>query len=131
MEYKLENMTEKTEGAEQTEYEENVEHVVVDIDINIEDDIDPKKATKYLEKLFILGDKFGELLHKEGLTIGEALFIIYILEKGALDTMEIDDPDDIYHALIDDNKSRIDMIANIIIKHSVEKDKKEKDEQKN
>lgn len=116
-------MTEKTENNE-----ENIAHVTIDISLSIEDGIDPKRATEYLGKLFAIGDKFGELLHKEGLTLGEALFVIYILEKGALSVIEIDDPDDIYHLLSADNKSRIDMMASMIIRHNVKKDNKEKND---
>ena len=100
--------------------------MIIDINLDIEDGIDPKNVTEYLNKLFVIGDKLGELLHKEGLTIGEALFVIYMLEKGALSVIDIDDPDDIYHVLSVNNKSRIDMIADMIIRHNVEKDKKEK-----
>ena len=99
--------------------EENIEHVTVDIGLSLEDEIDPKDAAEYLEKLFIIGDKFGELLHNEKLTVGEALFIIYLLEKGALSTMDINDPDDISHILLEDNKTKIDMIANMIIENKI------------
>ena len=105
--------------------EENVEHVTVDIGLSIEEGIDPKKVTEYLQKLFVIGDKFGELLHKEVLTIGEALFVIYMLEKGALSVIEIDGPDDIYHVLSADNKSRIDMIASMIIRYNIENEQKD------
>lgn len=87
--------------------------------MDLEDDIDPVKANEYIGKLFEVGDRFGELLHNEKLTIGEALFIIYILEKGALSTMNIDDPDDISQLLLVDNKARMNMIANAIIKNKI------------
>ena len=120
-------MTEKMEKTEKAgNKEENVVHV--NIGIGLEEGIDQKKTSEYLEKLFVIGDKFGGLLHKERLTIGEALFVIYMLEKGALSVIEIEDPDDIYHVLSADNKSRIDMIASMIIRHNSEKDKKEKGE---
>lgn len=102
----------------------NAERMIVDIDISLEEGMDPSKATEYLEKLFKLGAKFGELLHSEKLTIGEALFVIYMLEKGALSTTNIDDPDDIYHLLLEDNNAKMNMMANMIIKHNVEKEEK-------
>jgi len=108
--------------------EENIAHVTVDIGLSLED---PSNATKCLEKLFIVGEKFGELLHNEKLTVGEALFVIYMLEKGALSTMNVGDPEDISHLLLEDNKAKIDMIANMIVKNKLEKDEKEKVEQKN
>ena len=110
---------------------ENVEHVTVNIGLNLEDGIDPSKVTEYLEKLFRIGDKFGELLHNEKLTIGEALFVIYMLEKGALSTMNVSDSEDISHLLLEGNKTNMDIIANMIIKNKIEKDEKENDEQKN
>lgn len=97
--------------------EENVEHVIVDIGLNLEDGIDPSKVSEYLEKLFRIGDRFGDLLHDEKLTIGEALFVIYILEKGALSTMNIEDPDDMSHILLEGNKTKMDIIANMIVKN--------------
>lgn len=103
---------------------ENVEHVIVDIGLSLEDEIDPSKATEYLEKLFRVGAKFGELLHSEKLTIGEALFVIYMLEKGALSTTSANDPGDIYHLLLEDNKAKMNMMANIIVKNDVEKGEK-------
>lgn len=103
---------------------ENVERMIVDIDIGLEEGMDPSKATEYLEKLFKLGAKFGELLHSEKLTIGGALFVIYMLEKGALSTTNSDDPGDIYNLLLEDNKAKMNMMANMIIKHNVEKEEK-------
>jgi hypothetical protein len=100
---------------------ENVEHMIVDVDISLEEGIDPLKATEYLENLFKMGAKFGELLHSEKLTIGEALFVIYMLEKGALSTANANDPGDIYHLLLEDNKAKMNMMANMIVKHNVEK----------
>lgn len=107
--------------------EENVRHVTVDIGLHIEDGIDPKEATEYLEKLFIIGDRLGELLHNEKLTIGEAFFVIYLLEKGALSTMDISIPDDTTHMLLEDNKAKMDIIANTIIKNKIKKGEKEND----
>lgn len=99
--------------------EENVGHMIVDVDINLEEGVDPSKVTEYLEKLFRVGAKFGELLHNEKLTVGEALFVIYMLEKGALSTNNVDDPGDMYHLLWEDNKAKINMMANMIIKNKV------------
>ncbi len=39
---------------------ENVEHMIVDVDISLEEGMDPSKTTEYLEKLFRVGAKFGE-----------------------------------------------------------------------
>lgn len=101
--------------------EKDVKHVTVDIGLHLEDGIDPKKAEEYLETLFIIGDRFGELLHNEKLTVGEVLFVIYMLEKGALSTMNVDEPADISHLLLEDNKIKMDMIANMLIKNKIEK----------
>ncbi len=111
--------------------EENVAHVTVDIGLSLEDGTDPSDVAKCLEKLFAVGEKFGELLHNERLTVGEALFVIYMLEKGALSTMNVGDPEDISHLLLKDNKVKMDMIANMVVKNKLEKDEKEKNEQKN
>ena len=110
---------------------ENVEPVIVDIGLCLEEGIDQKKATEYIEKLFRIWDRFGDLLHNEKLTVGETLFVIYILEKGALSTMNVNDPEDISYLLLDDNKLKMDMIVNMIIKNEIEKSEKEKGEQKN
>lgn len=99
----------------------NIKHVTVDIGLHLEEGIDPKKAEEYLETLFIIGDRFGELLHNEKLTVGEVLFVIYMLEKGALSTMNVDEPGDISHLLLEDNKIKMDMIANMLIKNKIEK----------
>lgn len=109
----------------------SAEHMTIDIDISLEEGMDPSKATEYLEKLFKLGAKFGELLHSEKLTIGEALFVIYMLEKGTLSTTNVNDPDDIYNLLLEDNRAKMNMMANIIIKNDIEKGEKEKDEKEN
>ena len=108
--------------------EENVEHVIVNIGLSLDGGIDPSKAAEYLEKLFKIGDRFGDLLHNEKLTVGEALFVIYMLEKGALSTMNIDEPSDMSHLLLEDNKTKIDIIANMIVKNNIEKgeEKREK-----
>ena len=109
----------------------NVEHMIIDVDISLEEGMDPSKTTEYLEKLFKLGAKFGELLHSEKLTVGEALFVIYMLEKGALSTMNVSDTEDISHLLLEDNKVKMNMMANMIVKNNIEKGEKENDEQKN
>ena len=105
--------------------------VVVDIGLSLEEGIDPKRATEYLKKLFIVGERFGALLHNEKLTVGEVLFVIYMLEKGALSIMNLNEPGDISHLLLEDNKTKMDMIANLIIKNNIEKSEKEKVSQKN
>lgn len=105
--------------------EGNVGHMVVDVDISLEEGIDPSKTTEYLEKLFKIGARFGELLHSEKLTVGEALFVIYMLEKGALSTMNASDPEDISHLLLEDNKAKMNMVANMIVKNGIEKGEKE------
>lgn len=98
----------------------HIESVIVDIGLNLEEGIDPKKATEYLKKLFIVGEKFGDLLHNEKLTIGEALFVVYILEKGLLGTMENDN--DIHSLLLENNKDRMNALAEMIVKNKLEKD---------
>lgn len=100
----------------------NIEEVI--IDINLDDDTDISKATEYFEKLFIIGEKFGELLYNEKLTIGEVLFVIYMLEKGVLSSENFIDSGDIYYSLLEDNKAKTDMIANMIIKNNIEKSEK-------
>jgi hypothetical protein len=97
----------------------NTEPVIVDIDLSLEDGIDPKKATEYLEKLFMVGERFGDLLHNEKLTIGETLFVIYILEKSLLSTMG---HNDISHLLLENNKVKMNVLANMIVKNKIEKD---------
>jgi hypothetical protein len=55
---------------------------------------------------------------------------ISMLEKGALSTTNVNDPGDIYHLLLEDNKAKMNMMADMIIKHDAEKSEKEKGEQK-
>lgn len=99
----------------------HIEPVIIDIGLNLEEGIDPKKATEYLEKLFILGEKFGDLLYNEKLTIGETLFVVYILEKGVLSTMSQND-NAIHRLLLENNKDRMDALAEMIVKNKLEKD---------
>lgn len=119
--------------------------IVVDVGIELDNEIDPKIAKNCLDKLFCIADKFGSLLHDEKLTIGEALFIIYLLEKGALSTIsnegmgimgmdktfsnegsevskfngsdENDESDQIADILMQDNETKIDIIANIMLRN--------------
>jgi hypothetical protein len=111
-------------GVDMNDNERNTEKVPVDIHLILDDDIDFAKANEYLAILFEIGDRFGELLHDERLTIGEALFVIYMVEKGALGTMDINDPDDISHMLIADNENRMNLVANFIIKNKTKMEEK-------
>lgn len=94
------------------------DYISVKLKLNLDPDIDKEKVTKYLEKVFRIANKFGIMLHKEQLTIGEALFIAYILENGALSTINTKD-DKIYETLVEGNDTRLNVIANMIIKNAI------------